>query len=213
MKSSRVVASIAVTVVAGSAGMNGSVARDLAPDAHESSAVASAAPDESRVQTVRGLPPTAPTPPAALEGLASELADLVDFHSADFAGVTWEPEARSFRLLAASPESRLILRSAQLDDNVHVIVEEGPGWSLRSGQRMLEQVMEDSGLARRASMWGISTAGAHFEVAVPNLNADERAALAELPGTVTVYIGESVGMVETVGVELIDPSPFAGGGR
>jgi hypothetical protein len=144
--------------------------------------------------TVRESIPMPGRIPDNLLVLGSQLADLVDFHDADFSGSWFVPSTSTFHIGVANRSGRALLGKQGLLDDRRVVVEEAER-SLATGQRFAARYVRHSALRDVLVGWGTLPRGDGIELFVHahHLSPDQVKELGALPSRVVVILGQNSG--------------------
>jgi len=151
-------------------------------------------PPNVTVQESDVMPPHLPPDLVATSG---RLAELVDFHEADFSGSWFDPADGSLHVGVATPAGRALLDKRGLTHDPDVVVEVADR-SLAEGQRFVEGYVSRSALADSIVGWGTLPQGDGFDLFVHahRLTSAQLAELGALPVRVVVTLGQDFGSLD-----------------
>jgi hypothetical protein len=132
-------------------------------------------------------------PSASARDLGHRLAELVDFHAADFSGSWYDPQTNEEVVGVTTDHGLELLEQQDLAREQGLRIAR-VRWSLDEGQDILLEWERESILRNRLVIWGADPQGDGFELDLrgEGLSDAERADLLRLPGQVRVRTGANI---------------------
>lgn len=153
--------------------------------------------------------------PSELDGLAGELADLVDFHDEDFTASWYDGASGQMHVRVVTDKGYELLET-ELGKRLDEVVVVKGARSARDLQESADKYLtaSDLGMSDRARMWGLSPDGSHLNIAVDGgMTVAEASGIDDALDYPVVVSQNETNAVTATEDRWYDPSPYAGGAR